>query len=112
MNLKAKIYVDNQKKTAEEKLKTRQAVLIEKGLDDAAVQRDTVFRKIRADIRKANSRLAAIAAQETLNAQLAKAKADKQAVLKTDDKKSKTLAKKTGKAPEKKPKKEKSKKKK
>lgn len=112
MNLKAKIYVESQKKTAEERLAARQTDLIEKGLDDAAVQRDTLFRKIRADIRKANFRLAAIAAQETLNAKRAKTKADKQAALKADAKKSKKTSKKTEKAPAKKSKKEKAKKKK
>ena len=74
MNLKAKIHVENQKQTAVEKLAARQAILNEKGLDDVAVQRDAMFRKIKADIRKANVRLSAIAAQEKLNAERAKAK--------------------------------------
>jgi hypothetical protein len=110
MNLKAKIYVENQKKTAEEKLATRLAVLNEKGLDKAAVQRDAVFKKIRADIRKANYRLAAIAAQQKLNAERAKAKADKLAAPKVAQEKSKPTAKKTADKAEKKSKKEKTKK--
>jgi hypothetical protein len=112
MNLKAKIYVENQKKVAQEKLAARQAVLNEKGLDTTAVQRDAVFKKITADIRKANSRLKAIAAQEELNAERAKAKAAKKAAAKGVSKKSKSAAKKTKKGAEKKPKKEKAKKKK
>ncbi len=110
MNLKAKIYVENQKKTAEEKLAARLAILNEKGLDDAAVQRDAVFKKIRADIRKANFRLTAIAAQIKLNAERAKARADKLAAPKVAQEKSKSVAKKTAAKAEKKPKKEKAKK--
>lgn len=110
MNLKAKSYVENQKKTAEEKLATRLAVLNEKGLDNAAVQRDAVFKKIRADIRKANYRLAAIAAQQKLNAERAKTKADKLAAPKVAQEKSKSTAKKTAEKAEKKPKKDKAKK--
>jgi hypothetical protein len=112
MNLKAKIYVENQKKTAEEKITARHAFLAEKGLEDAAIQKDTVYRKLRADIRKANSRLSAIAAQEALNAERAKTKAKKQAALKKARNKSKTGEKKTKKAPAKNSKKTKAKKKK
>ncbi len=112
MNLKAKIYVENQKKTALEKLAARQAILNEKGLDDAAIQRDAVYKKITADIRKARYRLTAIAAQEAQNAERAKAKADKKAAAKSVSKKSKSAAKKPAEGAAKKPKKEKAKKKK
>ena len=98
MNLKAKIHVENQKKAAEVKLTARQAILADKGLDDAAVQKDPVYRKIKADIRKANSRLSAIAAQEALNADRAKAKAKKQAAKKGEQKKSKKTEQKKSKA--------------
>jgi len=74
MNLKAKIYVENQKKTAHGKLAARLAFLNEKGLDGGAIQRGSVIRKLRAEIRKANYRLACIAAQEKLNAERLAAK--------------------------------------
>lgn len=112
MNLKAKIHVEHQKKTAQEKLTARQAILNEKGLDEAAVHRDAVFKKIKADIRKANFRLTAIAAQEAQNAERAKAKAEKKAAAKGGSKKSKSAAKKPAEAAAKKPKKEKAKNKK
>ncbi|MFZ1956422.1 MAG: hypothetical protein WAU34_13085, partial [Desulfobacterales bacterium] len=64
MNLKAKNYVENHKKAAAEKLSARSAHLKTKGLEEAAIRRDPSIRKIKADIRKANFRLASIAAQE------------------------------------------------
>jgi len=74
MNLKAKIYVENQKKTAHGKLAARLAFLNEKGLGGGAIQRDSMIRKFRAEFRKANYRLACIAAQEKLNAERLAAK--------------------------------------
>ena len=74
MNLKAKIYVENQKKTAHGKIAARLAFLNEKGLGGGAIQRDSMIRKLRAEIRKANYRLACIAAQEKLNAERLAAK--------------------------------------
>ena len=74
MNLKAKIHVENQKKTAHGKLAARLAFLNEKGLDGGAIQRDSMIRKLRAEFRKANYRLACIAAQEKLNAERLAAK--------------------------------------
>ena len=74
MSLKAKIYVENQKKTGHGKLAARLAFLNEKRLDGAAIQRDSMIRKLRAEIRKANYRLACIAAQEKLNAERLAAK--------------------------------------
>lgn len=69
MNLKAKNYVERHKKAAVEKLSARSAHLQAKGLEEVAIRRDPSIRKIKADIRKANFRLASIAAQETLNAE-------------------------------------------
>ena len=74
MSLKAKIYVEDQKKTAHGKLAARLAFLNEKGLGGGAVQRDSMMRKLKAEIRKANYRLACIAAQEKLNAERLAAK--------------------------------------
>jgi hypothetical protein len=74
MNLKAKNYVEKHKKAAAEKLSARSAHLKTKGLEEAAIRRDPSIRKIKADIRKANFRLASIAAQETLNAEKVRVK--------------------------------------
>jgi hypothetical protein len=77
MNLKQKIYAENQKNVVEGKIGDRQAFLKEKGLDSAAIQKDVLIRKMKAKIRQANYRLASIAAQEKLNADKAQAKAEK-----------------------------------
>jgi hypothetical protein len=77
MNLKARIYVESQKKNAEAKLEARLTLLKEKGFDSGAISQDATVRQIKGMIRKANSRLASIAAQEKLNQQRAQAKADK-----------------------------------
>jgi hypothetical protein len=77
MNLKQKIYAENQKNVVENRIAIRQAFLKEKGLDSAAIQKDVSIRKMRAEIRQANYRLASIAAQEKLNADKAQAKAEK-----------------------------------
>ena len=75
MNLRARIYVENQKKNGQAKFETRLAFLREKGLDSESIQRDATLRRIKALIRKADFRLATIAAQETLNQERAQAKA-------------------------------------
>ncbi len=77
MNLKQKIHAENQKNVVAGKIAVRQAFLKEKGLDSAAIQKDVLIRKMRAEIRQANYRLASIAAQEKLNADKAQAKAEK-----------------------------------
>jgi hypothetical protein len=82
MNLKAKRYSENQKKVTSEKLARRISFLKEKGVDDVAVKRDGLVKKLRGDIRKANYRLACIAAQEKLNADKVQAKAEKLAAQK------------------------------
>jgi hypothetical protein len=74
MPLKAKIHVEDQKKTAHGKLAARLAFLNEKGLGGGEIQRDSMMRKLGAEIRKANYRLACIAAQEKLNAERLAAK--------------------------------------
>ena len=77
MNLKQKIYAENQKNVVEGKIADRRAFLKEKGLDSASIQKDVLIRKMKAKIRQANYRLASIAAQEKLNADKAQAKAEK-----------------------------------
>ena len=77
MKLKAKIHLENQRTVAEGRLAARLELLYEKSLESVAIKRDPVIRKIRADIRKANYRLATIAAQEKLNAEKAQIRAEK-----------------------------------
>jgi len=77
MNLRARIYVENQKKEALAKLEARMVLLKEKGLDSEEILRDATYRQIKGLIRKADSRLARIAAQEKLNQERAQAKAEK-----------------------------------
>jgi hypothetical protein len=77
MKIKAKIHVENQKNVAQKRLGVRLDFLKEKGLESVDIKRDTVIRKIRAEIRKADHRLAGIAAQEKLNAERAQIKAKK-----------------------------------
>ncbi len=79
MNLKAKVYVENQKKRVQEALDVRLARLKEKGLKEDIIQKDATVRKLKAQVRKADYRLASIAAQEKLNEERAQAKMDKQA---------------------------------
>jgi hypothetical protein len=77
MNLRAKVYVENQKKSIQEKLSARLAMLKEKGLKDGAIPRDATVRKLKALVRKMDRRLASIAAQEKLAQDRAQAKIDK-----------------------------------
>jgi hypothetical protein len=103
MNLKAKVNVENQKKSAQARLDARLAFLKEKGFKDDAIRKDSTARKLKAEIRKANFRLASIAAQEKLNQDRAKATADKLAAGKAGKEARKKKAK--GEEPEKKEKK-------
>ena len=77
MNLKAKVYVENQKKKIQEALNARLARLKEKGLKEDLIHKDATVRKLKAQVRKADYRLASIAAQEKLNQERAQAKLDK-----------------------------------
>jgi hypothetical protein len=77
MNLRAKIYVVDQKKRTQEKLDVRLALLKEKGIKDEAIQKDATVRQLKAEVRKADYRLAAIASQEKLIQERAQAKTEK-----------------------------------
>jgi hypothetical protein len=103
MSLSRKSYVEDQKKSALSKLEARRGSLKEKGLSDEAIAKDVTTRRLKADVRKADFRLASIAAQEKLNASVAKATAEKKAAGKTPKKEAK--GKEKEKAPEKKEKK-------
>ncbi|RJQ66283.1 MAG: hypothetical protein C4519_25995 [Desulfobacteraceae bacterium] len=69
MNLKAKIHAQDNKQAAQENLSARVALLESKGVAPQAIQKDTLVRKLKADIRTCNRRLAGAAAQEKLNIQ-------------------------------------------
>ena len=79
MNLKSKIHLEAQKTAAEKKLAARVALLEQRGVDAGAVKRDAGVREGKAAVRKANYRLATIAAKEQRNADRARAKAEKAA---------------------------------
>jgi hypothetical protein len=94
MSLKRKGFLEDHKKVAGDKLVTRMSFLKEKGLDAVAIKRDSFIKKIKADIRKANYRMACIAAQEKLNADKVQTKTEKLAAKKnTPDKPSAKIAK-------------------
>ncbi|MGE5252965.1 MAG: hypothetical protein ACM3N7_03300 [Planctomycetaceae bacterium] len=77
MNLKAKVYVENRKKKIQEELSARLARLKEQGVKEETIQKDATVRRMRAQVRKMDDRLAAISAQEKLNQERAQAKIDK-----------------------------------
>jgi len=77
MNLRARVYVENQKRAAQANLQARKTQLQGRGISPEEIERDIVMRKIRATIRKADFRLSSITAQEQLNQERARAKAGK-----------------------------------
>jgi hypothetical protein len=84
MNLRARVYVEKQKKDGEAKLKARLSFLKQKGVSPEMIQKDATMRRIKAEIRKANERLASIAAQEKLNQERIQAKEQKLAAKKAE----------------------------
>jgi len=79
VSLKRKDALMRQKADGENKLKGRLDFLAGKGVDAGKVEKDTIVRKLKADIRAVNARLKAIADAEKLTQDLAKAKAAKAA---------------------------------
>jgi hypothetical protein len=96
MNLRGKVFAENLKKSTEEKLLARMALLKEKGLSPEAIQRDASVRKIKGILRRAVVRLTAVAAQEKLNADRAQAKVEKLAAAKVAKEKGKEEPKEEG----------------
>jgi hypothetical protein len=82
MNLKAKVYNQENKQAAEKNLSARIALLESKGTAPKTIQKDTLVRKLKADIRDCNRRLAGVAAMEKLIAQKAQDKQAKAAAAK------------------------------
>jgi hypothetical protein len=84
MNLKAKVYAEENKQAAQKNLANRIALLESQGTAVEMIRKDSIVRKYKADIRDYNRRLAGVAAMEKLLAQKvlnkeAKAAAEKQA---------------------------------
>lgn len=96
MNLRGKVFAENLKKSTEEKLLARMALLKEKGLSPEEIQRDASVRKIKGILRRAVARLTAVAAQEKLNADRAQAKVEKLAAAKAAKEKGKEEPKEEG----------------
>jgi hypothetical protein len=67
----------------ERQLKDRMSFLSEKGIESAKIKKDTILKKLRANIDSLNARLKTIASSEVKTEVLAKTKAEK-AVLKKD----------------------------
>jgi hypothetical protein len=66
MNLKAKRYVDSQLQKAQSDLAARMALLKERGMEPKVMEKDTIVRKLKADLRKSKHRMSSVAAQEKL----------------------------------------------
>ena len=93
MDIKGKINVENQKKSALKNLDAQRAFLKEKGLKNDEIQKNVIVRKLKADVRKADFRLTCIADQEKQDRDLAQAKAEKLAAGKKPKEESKKEAK-------------------
>ena len=79
MGSKQKHAQTGQKESFERKLKDRLAFLSEKGIESREIDRDTLVKKLRANIRAINTRLKAIDANEKKKEELARMKVEKAA---------------------------------
>ncbi|RPJ41575.1 MAG: hypothetical protein EHM27_05695 [Deltaproteobacteria bacterium] len=84
MNLRARVYVEKQKKNLQDELTARLAMLKGKGERPEKIQKDVTVRRLKAEVRKSNTRLASITAQEKLNQERAQATAQKIAAKKAE----------------------------
>jgi hypothetical protein len=87
MASKAKGIRQSQKEIWQKKLDQRLAELAAKGVEGAAAARDAVARALKAKVREADGRLAAIDAKEKKNAEKSEAKTRKLAEAKAEKKK-------------------------
>lgn len=78
--------LEARKKISQAKLDARRVSLKEKGLNDEAIRKDVTIRKLKAELRKSDFRMAAIAAQEEVTRRVAQAKADKLAAAQAPEK--------------------------
>jgi hypothetical protein len=84
MGLKRKHILTRQKAYFEHKLQDRLSSLSGKGIKSPQADKDTIVRKIQADIRAVNRRLRLIAENEKRTAEIAKIKAERAAAPKKD----------------------------
>jgi len=84
MNLRARVYVEKEKKEWEAKLAARLALLKGKGWIPEKIRKDVTVRKIKAEIQQMNTRLKSIAAQDKLNQERVQAKEQKLAAKKAE----------------------------
>jgi len=77
MNLKSKTHLEARKVVAEKELAAQLSLWEKRGLDAAAIRRTAAVRQAKAAVRKANQRLASIAAQEERVAERIRVKAEK-----------------------------------
>jgi hypothetical protein len=77
MTLHRKPYIENRKKTAEQKLSLRMEALKAQGLGDRDIQKDTAIRQIKAAIRHAKHQMAKIANLEAIDMKKAVAREEK-----------------------------------
>jgi hypothetical protein len=77
MTLHRKPYIENRKKTAEQKLSLRLEALKAQGLDDRDIQKDAAIRQIKAAIRHAKHQMARIANLEAIDLKKAVAREEK-----------------------------------
>lgn len=85
MGLKQKLIQTNQKVKVEQKLKDRLSYLSEKGIVSRKADRDTITRKLKADLKAINKRLKLIAEHETRTEEMAKIRAEKAAAPRTEE---------------------------
>ena len=85
MNPKA-TNVEARKKTSQAKLDARPVFLKEKGLSEEAIRKDVTIRKIKAELRKSDFQLAAIAAHEEVIRRVAQTKAERLAAAQAPEK--------------------------
>ena len=82
--LRKKEYIEKDRSRFEKNLATRLETLQSEGLADKQIQRDTIVRHFKGEIRRAKCRLAAIEELEELMARKAQIKAEKLAAPKVD----------------------------
>ncbi len=98
MGLKRKQVLQGQKARLEQMLKDRLVFLAGKGIDPRKAEKDTIVRKLQADVRAASNRLRIVAGHEKRTEELTRIKAEKAAAPKKEEEAPK--AKKAAKAPE------------
>jgi hypothetical protein len=84
MGLNRKQAQMDQKAYYERRLKERLTFLSEKGIESPRINKDTILKKLRANIAAINTRLKTIAGYEAKTEELAKKKADKAALPRKD----------------------------